>query len=134
LSALECLKSCVDSKGAGVNSHRYIVAAQEPEIRGEMRSIPGVPLIYITRSIVLLEPISGVSTDTRERAERGKFREGIRGTRKRKRDEQEDTLVGEEVPGRARQDQEGPQARKKGKRAKGPNPLSVKKPKKRENQ
>lgn len=137
LSALECLKSCVDPKGAGVNSHRYIVAAQEPEIRGKMRSIPGVPLIYITRSIVLLEPMSGVSTDTRERAEREKFREGIRGTRKRKRDEQEDTLVGEEVPGRARQDQEGPQAQKKGKRAKGPkgpNPLSVKKPKKRENQ
>jgi U3 small nucleolar RNA-associated protein 23 len=137
LSALECLKSCVDPKGAGVNSHRYIVAAQEPEIRGKMRSIPGVPLIYITRSIVLLEPISGVSTDTRERTEREKFREGIRGTRKRKRDEQEDTLVGEEVPGRARQDREGPQVQKKGKRAKGPkgpNPLSVKKPKKRENQ
>ena len=137
MSELECLKNCVDPKGAGLNSHRYIVAAQEPEIRGKMRSIPGVPLIYITRSIVLLEPMSGVSTDTRERAERGKFREGIRGTRKRKRDEQEDTLVGEEVPGRARQDQEGPQVRKKGKWAKGPkgpNPLSVKKPKKRENQ
>jgi U3 small nucleolar RNA-associated protein 23 len=127
----------VDPKGAGVNSHRYIVATQEPEIRSKMRSIPGVPLIYITRSIVLLEPMSGVSTDTRERAEREKFRDGIRGTRKRKRDEQEDTLVGEEVPGRARQDQDGPQVQKKGKWAKGPkgpNPLSVKKSKKRENQ
>ena len=137
LSALECLKSCVDPKGAGVNSHRYIVATQEPEIRSKMRSIPGVPLIYITRSIVLLEPMSGVSTDTRERAEREKFRDGIRGTRKRKRDEQEDTLVGEEVPGRARQDQDGPRVREKGKWAKGPkgpNPLSVKKSKKRENQ
>jgi len=137
LSALECLKSCVDPKGAGVNPHRYIVAVQEPEIRGKLRSIPGVPLIYITRSIVLLEPMSGVSTDTRERAEREKFRDGIRGTRKRKRDEQEDTLVGEEVPGRARQDQDGPRVREKGKWAKGPkgpNPLSVKKSKKRENQ
>jgi len=137
LSALECLKSCVDPKGAGVNSHRYIVATQEPEIRSKMRSIPGVPLIYITRSIVLLEPMSGVSTDTRERAEREKFRDGIRGTRKRKRDEQEDTLVGEEVPGRARQDQDGPRVREKGKWAKGPkgpNPLSVKKPRKKENQ
>jgi len=136
LSALECLKSCVDPKGAGVNSHRYIVAAQEPEIRAKMRSIPGVPLIYITRSIVLLEPMSGLSTDTRGRAEREKFGEGIRGTRKRKRDTQEDTLVGAEVPSRARQYQEGPQVQKKGKRAKGPkgpNPLSVKKPKKREN-
>jgi rRNA-processing protein FCF1 len=128
LSALECLESCVDPKGTGVNSHRYVVAAQEPEIRSKMRSIPGVPLIYITRSVVLLEPMSGVSTDTRERAERVKFRDGIRGTRKRKRDEQEDTVVGEEVPGRARQedtlvgeevpgqarpDQEGPQVRKK---------------------
>jgi U3 small nucleolar RNA-associated protein 23 len=137
LSALECLKSCVDPKGAGVNSHRYIVAAQEPEIRDEMRSIPGVPLIYITRSIILLEPMSGLSTDIRERAEGEKFRGGIRETRKRKRDTQEDTLVGEEVPGQARQHQKGPQVQKKRKWAKGPkgpNPLSVKKPRKKENQ
>jgi len=81
--------------------------------------------------------MSGLSTDTRGRAEREKFREGIRGTRKRKRDTEDDTLVGEEVPGRARQDQEGPQVQKKRKRVKGPkgpNPLSVKKPKKRDNQ
>jgi U3 small nucleolar RNA-associated protein 23 len=137
LSALECLESCVDPKGAGVNSHRYIVAAQEPEIRGKMRSIPGVPLIYITRSVVLLEPMSGLSTDTRGRAEKEKFREGIRGTRKRKRDTEDDTLVSEEVPSQARQDQEGPRVQKKRKWAKGPkgpNPLSVKKPKKRQNQ
>ena len=137
LSALECLESCVDPKGTGVNSHRYIVAAQEPEIRDEMRSIPGVPLIYITRSIILLEPMSGLSTDIREGAERGKFREGIREPRKRKRDTQEDTLAGEEVPSRARQDQEEPQVQKKRKWVKGPkgpNPLSVKKPRKRENQ
>lgn len=137
LSALECLTSCVDPKDKGVNLHRYIVAAQEPEIRVKMRNIPGVPLIYITRSIVLLEPMSGLSTGIKEKAERDKFRDGIRSSRKRNRDTQEDTATGEEGPGQARQEQEGQQSQKKRKWTKGPkgpNPLSVKKPKKRENQ
>jgi len=125
----------VDPKGTEVNSHRYIVAAQEPDIRAMMRSIPGVPLIYITRSVVILEPMAEVSKNTRERAERGKFSEGIKRIAKRKREEQEDTGVDEEVHAPVRQDQEDPQVRKKRKRTKGPkgpNPLSVKKPKKRD--
>lgn len=140
LSALECLTSCVDPKGSGANAHRYVVAAQEDEIRDKMRSIPGVPLIYIMRSVVLLEPMSGMSTGTRETAEKQKFRDGIRGSgsQKRKRDDdQEDTAAGEGGNGPAEQNQEGSQPKKKKKWAKGPkgpNPLSVKKPKKRANQ
>jgi U3 small nucleolar RNA-associated protein 23 len=82
LSTLECLRSCVNPEGVA-NPHWYIVTAQEPEIKAELRSIPGVPLIYITRSVVILEPISGVSNDAREIAERVKFWQGIKSIGKR---------------------------------------------------
>lgn len=134
LPALECLESCVDPKGTGTNSHRYIVAVQEPEIRAKMREIPGVPLIYINRSIVILEPMAGVTRDVMERGERAKLRMGVRGkltVGKRKLDGEGGTLPSEETSGQVGRDRKEYLVQKKRKRSKGPNPLSVKKPKKR---
>lgn len=37
------------------NKNRYIIATQSLELRKVLRLIPGVPLIYINRSVVLLE-------------------------------------------------------------------------------
>lgn len=50
LGTLECLGSCVGK----TNKHRYVVASQDPEVRTNMRAIPGVPLIYISRSVMIV--------------------------------------------------------------------------------
>jgi U3 small nucleolar RNA-associated protein 23 len=40
------------------NSHSYIVATQDAELRSYLRQIPGVPLLYIKYNQIILEPIS----------------------------------------------------------------------------
>lgn len=84
----------------------------------------GVPLVYINRSVMIMEPMATASQETRERGERSKFRDGIkakeRGSGSLKRAREGDDEAGEEG--------EKKKVRRKG--PKGPNPLSVKKPKK----
>lgn len=50
LSTVECLGECVGKS----NKHRYVVASQDPEVRAKMRGIPGVPLVYISRSVMIV--------------------------------------------------------------------------------
>ena len=45
-----CLGEC--------NAGKYIVATQEVELRKQLRQIPGVPLIYLNRSVLVFEDIS----------------------------------------------------------------------------
>ena len=126
LSAKECLSSVVDPKDSKTNKHRYVVASQDLDVRKEMRGIMGVPLVYINRSVMIMEPMASASTETRDRGERSKFRDGIKGKErgsgslKRKREED----GGEGGDG----EMEKKKVKRKG--PKGPNPLSVKKPKK----
>ena len=60
-----------------------------------MRRIPGVPLIYINKSVVLMEPMTNATEEHREREEKSKFKMGLKGQRKpdagekRKRDDEE---------------------------------------------
>ncbi|KAJ5670721.1 rRNA processing protein [Penicillium maclennaniae] len=85
-------------------------------LRVQARSIPGVPIIYVKRSVMVLEPMSTPSENIRDGVERGKFRAGLDDPSlgKRKREDEAEPLV--KIPGL--------------KKAKGPNPLSVKKAKK----
>jgi len=76
-----------------------------------MRQIPGVPMVYIRRAVMIMEPPSRASLEKREVLEREKLG-GLEGS-KRKRD-------GEEDEGRVKKKKKGP---------KEPNPLSVKKKK-----
>lgn len=139
LSAVECLSSVVDPKGSKTNKHRYVVASQQLGVRKAMREIMGVPLVYINRSVMIMEPIATATAQNREREEREKFRTGLKGGRasrsqtvKRKRDNEDgesdsavqghDAYTGEAVAKRKKTHGSGP---------KGPNPLSTKKPKKR---
>jgi U3 small nucleolar RNA-associated protein 23 len=128
LSTLECLSSVVDPKGSGSNKHRYVVASNEKEVRAKMRSIPGVPLIYISKSVVLMEPMTSATEEHREREEKSKFKLGLKGARKpdagekRKREddeEKDDKSVATEA--------QVPKKKRKG--PKQPNPLSMKKKK-----
>lgn len=126
LSTKDCLASVVDPKGSKTNKHLYVVASQELEVRKFMRGILGVPLVYISRSVMIMEPMAGATAENREKEERGKFRAGLKrrsGSLKRKR---EDDKVKED----AETKEDMPKKRKTVKGPKGPNPLAVKKSKK----
>jgi U3 small nucleolar RNA-associated protein 23 len=109
LSSHDCLTSCVNISGE--NKHRYILATQEERLRGEMRQIPGVPMVYIRRAVMIMEPPSPATLEKREALEREKL--GVLEGSKRKRD-------GGDDEGRVKKKKTGP---------KEPNPLSVKKKK-----
>ena len=144
LSTLECLSSIVDPQRTGNNKHRYCVASQDVEVRRAMRAVRGVPLVYVSRSVMVMEPLSDATTLTREREERAKFRGGIiRSGAKRKREEGDEDgseagsgsegESGDGGGGGAGGGGEDEGKKKKKKRTygpKGPNPLSARKAKK----
>lgn len=144
LSTLECLSSVVDPKDNLTNKHRYVVATQEIEVRSHMRRVLGVPLIYINRSVMIMEPMAGNSQEVREKEEKGKFRTGLsarRGTKRKHGEEDDDDEEGgngdqsrwsvalEHNGGNTAKDD---RIEKKRKGVKAPNPLSMRKPKKRD--
>ncbi|KAK2059263.1 hypothetical protein LY76DRAFT_592471 [Colletotrichum caudatum] len=129
LSTMDCMKAVVDPKGNLVNKHRYCVASQSADVRRMLREIPGVPQIYIKRSVMVLEPMATESLAIRTKEEKSKFRDGlVRPEKKRKREEDEGHESGKEGIAPASGTQEKKSHKKKG--PKGPNPLAVKKPKK----
>lgn len=139
LSALQCIQSVVDPKENGINKHRYVVAVQDDTVRRKMRSIVGVPLVYIARSVMILEPMAQATENVREREEKAKIRAGLKGRRgasvgeKRKREsDDEDGSGGEDENGATpRQSEDAPKPKKhKARGPKGPNPLSMQKSKK----
>jgi len=139
LSTLECLSSVVDPKKSQTNKNRYVVASQEEEVRRYCRAIKGVPLVYVKRSVMVMEPMAESSLGAREGFEKGKFRAGIRNRganlgQKRKRVEDESS--GEEIGDEQGRETVGDDRKvdgttlaekKKSKGPKGPNPLSMKK-------
>lgn len=136
LSTQECTQSVIDPKETGQNKHRYVVASQDVEVRRMLRSVRGVPLIYIKRSVMILEPMADESAQQRAREERIKFRAEIKNALgKRKRDADQDEDSGDDNDKRdlgEGQSAEDKKSKKKGKGPKGPNPLSVKKSKKKD--
>ncbi|EME79627.1 uncharacterized protein MYCFIDRAFT_212270 [Pseudocercospora fijiensis CIRAD86] len=131
LSALQCIESVVDPKGTGNNKHRYVVAVQDDQVRRKMRKVVGVPLVYIARSVMILEPMADATQEVREQAEKAKIRAGLNARRpnstgeKRKRDDEH------EDHDKENEAQQAPKPKKyKVNGPKGPNPLSVKKSKK----
>ncbi|ORY09447.1 Fcf1-domain-containing protein [Clohesyomyces aquaticus] len=137
LSSLECLSAVVGN----TNKNRYVIASQDPKVREHMRTIPGVPLVYINKSVMIMEPMAASTHQHRDRDERAKFKAGLKGRRlaaqpnqKRKRDDEEgDSAKGhneDSIVEGASRDARPQKKHKKG--PKGPNPLSIKKPKKRE--
>ncbi|KAH0556781.1 hypothetical protein GP486_005427, partial [Trichoglossum hirsutum] len=135
LSTLECLSSVVDPKSSGTNKHRYIVASQDGEARSFMRNVAGVPLVYINRSVMIMEPMAEATEQVKEREEKGKFRAGLKSKRggqvgvKRKRDSEEEDGAEEGTDGRNEEDDKHGELSRRKRGPKGPNPLSVKKPK-----
>ena len=95
-------------------------------IRAQVREIPGVPIVYVKRSVMILEELSGASLGVRKREEKDKFRDGLLGmkSRKRKRDEDEGEGNDDNKENGGEVEAAVPK-KKKAKGTKGPNPLSV---------
>lgn len=126
----------VDPKGSGTNRHRYVVASQDQEVRARMREIAGVPLVYINRSVMILEPMASKTAEVRQQEEKGKIRAGLKSRRgadvgeKRKREEQNDGSD-QDNDGQQNGAADAPVPKKRQvKGPKEPNPLSMKKAKK----
>ncbi|KAK2773717.1 hypothetical protein FQN53_003987 [Emmonsiellopsis sp. PD_33] len=102
-------------------------------LRRAARQIPGVPIIYVKRSVMILEPLSGSSEGVREGYERGKFKTGMLSnnnvTGKRKRDGGDDDDDDDDGGNEGGEGAGAIKEKKKVKKVKGPNPLSVKKAK-----
>uniref|UniRef100_A0A8H7N9L7 U three protein 23 n=1 Tax=Bionectria ochroleuca TaxID=29856 RepID=A0A8H7N9L7_BIOOC len=135
LSTQECIMSVIDPKDSGQNKHRYVVASQDVEVRRKLRTVRGVPLIYIKRSVMILEPMADESAQARLREEKIKFRAEIKNALgKRKRNEEDDDDKSDGDSNSKPKDQalsaRAAEEKKKAKGRKGPNPLSVKKAKK----
>ncbi|KAI1456437.1 Fcf1-domain-containing protein [Annulohypoxylon moriforme] len=130
LSALECIKSVVDLKGNAVNKHRYVCAINDDDVRANIRQVAGTPLVYIRRSVMIMEPMATVSTAIRAKDEKNKFRAELKPSAgKRKRDDDGDQVEkDEQVTANAAEDEQ-PKKKKKNYGPKQPNPLAVKKKK-----
>ena len=124
------------------NKQHYILATADAseqeqkrrdhiELRERARMIPGVPIVYVKRSVMILEELSTASERVRRGEEKDKFREGlVSNDRKRKRPDGEDDEFVRELMGEEGQDA----PRRRQHRAKGPNPMSVRKKKVKEPQ
>lgn len=131
LSTLECFSSVIDPKDSKINKNRYVIASQEEDVRRYCRGVKGVPLVYVKRSVMVMEPMADSSVEVREGIERGKLRTGLRANGhaagvKRKRGESSED-VGQAQDSGSHEPQEGKGLKKKPRGPKGPNPLSVKK-------
>jgi U3 small nucleolar RNA-associated protein 23 len=58
-SARECLYSLVTDNH---NQHHYCIASQDGALRAKCRLVPGIPLIYMKNTVVILEPPSPSTT------------------------------------------------------------------------
>ncbi|CAI4051180.1 rRNA-binding ribosome biosynthesis protein UTP23 SKDI_15G1590 [Saccharomyces kudriavzevii IFO 1802] len=114
-SPAECIESVVDVNGA--NKHRYVVASQDIHLRRKLRTVPGVPLIHLTRSVMIMEPLSTASAKESKKTEEQKLFKGLNDPNVEK-TEKVSSESGKES---------APKKRKIGPKA--PNPLSVKKKK-----
>ncbi|KAF3060044.1 rRNA-processing protein utp23 [Daldinia childiae] len=130
LSTLECLQSVVDPKNNGVNKHRYVCAINDDTVRARLRQVAGTPMIFIRRSVMIMEPMATVSVKIRSKDEKSKFRAELKApTSKRKREDDSDQ---EDVKQAAPRPAEADKSEKKKQKAQGrkePNPLAVKKKK-----
>ncbi|KAI1504626.1 Fcf1-domain-containing protein [Biscogniauxia marginata] len=130
LSTHDCLMSVVDPKSQGINKFKYCCAINDEDVRASLRRIPGVPLIYIRRSVMVMEPMAAATAKARSKEERLKFRAElmtIGGKRKRDEDDtdEEDNKGATSEAAKATKNEK----KKKIKGPRGPNPLSVKKKK-----
>jgi len=102
---------CILAVIGETNKHRYVIATQSHPLRVNLRAIPGVPIVHVNRSVMVLEPASDSTLQFKQRAEQNALGPSI----------SEKAMLNAVAP-RAE-----PSIKRKKKGSKGPNPLSVKK-------
>ncbi|ONH68603.1 rRNA-processing protein UTP23 [Cyberlindnera fabianii] len=114
----ECIKSIVDINGT--NKHRYVVASENDRLRFSLRKVPGVPLVHMKRSVMIMEPLSITSARASTALEKSKLVGGLNNIK-----------VGTAKDGELAKAEEQANASqiKKKRGPKEPNPLSIKKKK-----
>ncbi|CAM9688263.1 unnamed protein product, partial [Sphacelaria rigidula] len=105
------------------NAGKYLVSTQDEDLRARLRKVPGCPLLFVSRTVLLMEQPSGKSKTEFEKAERKK---NVGTT------EEEDRVLGvlkrREREEKLRERASQPRKRLK-KKASAPNPLSCKRSK-----
>ncbi|KAG6976085.1 hypothetical protein JG688_00001711 [Phytophthora aleatoria] len=99
------------------NDRKFVVCTQEVELRKALRLVPGVPLLYLNRSVLVFEEISRATLAIVRQEEKANMAK-LDVNEKRKLEQMQEGESGESHE---------EQQRIKKKRAKGPNPLSAKK-------
>lgn len=129
LSAVDCIASVIDPKGTGRNKNRYIIASTDEDVREKVEEIIGTPLIFVNKSVMIMARMPEASQVERVREERHKFRDQLKkiGGSKRKRDEEDEN---NKDGGEGTEEQVKKKKKVYGSGPKQPNPLSVKKSKK----
>lgn len=121
IEPIECIQSIVNIDG--VNKHRYVIASNNYDLRKSLRYVPGVPMIFMNRAVMVMEPISHASNNFATKVERAKLTSGLN-----------DAKYGKEKVVKPTKTENGddtitaPKSKKR-KGPSGPNPLSVKKKK-----
>lgn len=59
------------------NKHRYVVATQKDKLRNRLRRIPAVPMLYLNRSVMIMEPMSDITARARSLLEHKKLSQGL---------------------------------------------------------
>jgi U3 small nucleolar RNA-associated protein 23 len=104
------------------NPRKFLVATQEVELRKILRNIPGVPLMYLNRSVLVFEEISK-ATLAIVRADEKQKREKLDQNEKRKLE-----VIQKSKEKKQEKEEQQKMIQKRNKRkAKAPNPLSCKK-------
>ncbi|KAF9347489.1 hypothetical protein BGX26_001029 [Mortierella sp. AD094] len=63
---------CISQIISTSNPHNYVVATQSKKLRVQLAQVPGVPLLYINRANMILEPPSDASVSTSKKIESDK--------------------------------------------------------------
>ncbi|KAI0206258.1 Fcf1-domain-containing protein [Astrocystis sublimbata] len=131
LGELECLHSVIDPSQNGVNKHRYVCAINDEELRSSLRNgIQVVPLLYIRRSVLIMEPASSTTVKARSRDEKAKFTAELKSSGAKRKRQQEDTDDEKDKDGKGEEAEAAKLRKKKPYGRKEPNPLSMQKKKK----
>ena len=123
----ECIKDLVGK----TNPQHYCVAAQDPQLRRDIREIYGVPTMFILRDTVLMEPPTEKTLQVVKQKEAKKLLKPARDDIKllKKLSEKKDETPAEPAEESESPVQPKPKPKKKKRKQKGVNPLSCKKKK-----
>ncbi|KAI9224168.1 Fcf1-domain-containing protein [Blastocladiella britannica] len=123
-SAAACVRSLIGE----TNPHHLMVGTQDETLRGQLRDVPGTPLVYLSSSVMVLEPHSHATMRAVDTAERAK---NTVSDRERARIAAKVASIAPESMTAAAAAGVGldvaANAMPKRKKVKGPNPLSIKK-------